>query len=339
MLNMRARSPLDKWEYRPSRYGAFDVFAMEADNPTGIISEELRQKAFASIGNTLEVPVIDYDGSISIGNTRSVTIADSENTSAMQAITFATYSFGFTIVPAMYMNNEVDLQKDFDTKMTKYLLKLGEALDTAALTAIDAGKSQIFGNALGYTTTGNVVLAALAAQDEILGDVDPIMASNDFYGPDFHMVGNTSLQSIVRKLDEQSLYNAANKTIQYSNKMFHFTNRLANGASQKATFYAIQPGSVGLLTRVERESLMRTRLRTGHEWGVTNLPLLGIECGTYYYESAGDYNAIAGAATADLTRAGKQHFGFAVDVAFVTNYNSDDTTYAQPILKMAIATT
>jgi len=336
---MRANSPLDKWEYRPSRYGALDLFTRETSNPTGIISPELREKAFRSIGNTLEVPVIDFDGTVTIGKSRTVTISDDENTSAMQSITFATYAFGFTQVPAMFMNNEIAEQRDFDTKMTKYILKLAETLDTAGIAALDAGKSQIFGNDLGYTTTGNVVLAALAAQDEILGDIDPIMASNDFYGPNYNVIGNTSLQSIVRKLDEQSMYNQVDKTIQYNNKTFGFTNRLANGVDQKATFYAVQPGSVGLLTRVERESLLRTRLRTGHEWDQVSLPLLGLQAGSYYYESAGDYNAIAGAATADLTRAGKRHYGFALDVAFVTNYNSDDTTYAQPILKMAVATT
>ena len=55
------------------------------------------------------------------GSTRTVTIADSENTSKMVQITFATYAWGFTIAPAMYMNNEIGIQKDFETKMMKYI--------------------------------------------------------------------------------------------------------------------------------------------------------------------------------------------------------------------------
>ena len=79
--NIRSNSNLDKYEYRPSRYGALDAFIQQSNDPTGILTEELKQKARASIGNILETPVIDYDKDITIGNTRTLTIADSENTS------------------------------------------------------------------------------------------------------------------------------------------------------------------------------------------------------------------------------------------------------------------
>ena len=91
--NIRANSNLDKFEYRPSRYGALNAFMVQSEDPTGILTEELKQKARTSIGNTLETPVIDYDADITIGNTRTLTIDDSENTSKMMQITFATYSW------------------------------------------------------------------------------------------------------------------------------------------------------------------------------------------------------------------------------------------------------
>ena len=50
----------------------------------------------------------------------------------------------------------------------------------------------------------------------------------------------------------------------------------------------------------------------------------------------GDFNAIAGAATADMTRNLKQHYGYAVDVAVVTPYNSAPATIASPIVKFDI---
>lgn len=99
--NIRANSNLDKFEYRPSRYGALNAFMVQSEDPTGILTEELKQKARTSIGNALETPVIDYDADITIDSTRTLTIADSENTSKMVQITFATYAWGFTIAPAM----------------------------------------------------------------------------------------------------------------------------------------------------------------------------------------------------------------------------------------------
>lgn len=79
--NLRANSNLDKFEYRPSRYGALNAFMEQSNDPLGILTPELKEKARVSIGNTLETPVINYDKDIAIGDSRTLTIADSENTS------------------------------------------------------------------------------------------------------------------------------------------------------------------------------------------------------------------------------------------------------------------
>ena len=67
--NIRANSNLDKFEYRPSRYGALNAFMVQSEDPTGILTDELKEKARMSIGNTLETPVIDYDAGIMIAKT------------------------------------------------------------------------------------------------------------------------------------------------------------------------------------------------------------------------------------------------------------------------------
>ena len=55
------------------------------------------------------------------------------------------------------------------------------------------------------------------------------------------------------------------------------------------------------------------------------------------YDSVGDFSAIAGAATADMKRTRKEHYGFAVDVAFITAYNSDPATLPSPILAFNVS--
>ena len=326
----------DKNELRASRYGALDLFQADSKNPGGIITADLEAKAKNSIGSTLQVPVIDYDGGISIGNSRSVTIADSENTSKLITISFSTYTFGFTIVPAMYMNNELSMQQDFNRKLEKYIYKLAETLDAACVAAIEANKTAVFGESLGYDTTGNSLQVPLAMQDQIIGDVDPIMNANDFYGQ-IHLIGNAGLQAIIRKLSEEGLYNDKNKVIQFQDKILHWTNRLSNATGMKATGYAVIGGNVGMITRFEREALLGTKMADGTSWDIDTLPILGIPVGTYFYESKGDFSAIAGAATADMDRVRKEHYGFAVDIAILTAYNSDANTYASPIVKFEIA--
>lgn len=334
--NIRANSNLDKFEYRPSRYGALNAFMVQSEDPTGILAEELKQKARTSIGNTLETPVIDYDADITIGSTRTLTIADSENTSKMVQITFATYAWGFTIAPAMYMNNEIGIQKDFETKMMKYIYAFAKKLDEAALATLAANKTQVLKNPLLYDWSSNAINAKWTERENVFGDLEVMMGANDFYGQ-LHIVGDPGVESIMRKLQQHGLYNDVNKQNEFGTKVVHLTNNIAAAGGKYAQGYAVNAGSLGMLTRFERDCLLGTVSGDGHEWGIATLPLLNMPVGTYFYDSVGDYNAIAGAATADMTRTRKEHYGFAVDVAFLTAYNSAPSTLASPILAFNVS--
>lgn len=348
--NIRANSNLDKFEYRPSRYGALNAFMVQSEDPTGILTEELKQKARTSIGNTLETPVIDYDADITIGSTRTLAIADSENTSRMVQITFATYAWGFTIAPAMYMNNEIGIQKDFETKMMKYIYAFAKKLDEAALATLAANKTQVLKNPLLYDWSSNAINAKWTERENVFGDLEVMMGANDFYGQ-LHIVGDPGVESIMRKLQQHGLYNDVNKQNEFGTKIVHLTNNIAAAEGKYAQGYAVNAGSLGMLTRFERDCLLGTVSGDGHEWGIATLPLLNMPVGTYFYDSVGDYNTIAGAATADMVRTRKEHYGFAVDVAFLTAYNSkpsgvralpspilafnvssEDVVYAKPVV-------
>lgn len=334
--NTLAKSNLDKNEYRASRYGALNAFMVQSQDPTGILTEDLKQKARASIGTILETPVIDYDAGISIGNERTLTIADSENTSRFVQITFATYAWGFTIAPAMYMNNEIDIQRDFDTKMMKYIYKFAQKLDEVALAALAADKTKVLKNKLLYDFSSNSLNAKWTERENVFGDLEVMMGANDFFGQ-LHIVGDPGVESIMRKLQQHGLYNDVNKQNEFGNKIVHLSNNIAASAGKYAQGYAVSAGSLGMLTRFERDCLLGTVSGDGHEWGIATLPLLNMPVGTYFYDSVGDYSGIAGAATADMTRTRKEHYGFAVDVAFITAYNSDRDTLPSPILAFNIS--
>ena len=253
--NIRANSRLDKFELRPSRYGALDLFMDQSQDPNGILTPELVEKARTSIGNTLETPVINYDANISIGDTRSVTIADSENTSAMVQFSFTTYSWGFTVTPAMYMNNEISIQRDFEAKMMKYIYKFASTLDQAALAALAAAKTQVMANPLFYTFGSNFISASWLQRENLFGDLNVMMEANDFFGQ-LHVVGDAGVQSLVRKLAQKDLYNIENKRNEWGDKVFHFTNGIAAAENVFAQGYAVQQGAVGMLTRFERDSIL-----------------------------------------------------------------------------------
>lgn len=329
--NTLAQSNIDKFEYRASRYGALDAFMVQSEDPNGIITEGLKEKARESIGTELQFPVIDYDKGVTIGDTRELTIADSENTSRFINITFRTYAWGFTIAPAMYKNNEIDIQRDFNTKMMKYVYAFAKKLDEAALAALAADKTKVLKNPLLYDFSAGAINAKWTERENVFGDLEVMMGSNDFYDR-LHIIGDPGVESIMRKLQQHGLYNDVNKQNEFAGKVVHLTNNLAADGTKYAQGYAVSAGSLGMLTRFERDCLLGTVSGDGHEWGIATLPLLNMPVGTYFYDSVGDYSSIGGEGTADMVRTRKEHYGFAVDVAFITAYNSDPDSRPNPIL-------
>ena len=320
---------------RLCEYGALNFFALQTDSPNSIISEYLRQRAFASMGNTVQVPVINYDGDVKVGNARSCVIADNENTSALYTVVWATYTVGFTMVPAAYMNNEISYEHDFTRKMEKVCRALANALDQAAVTALEAGKTQVLKDTLNYTFSSDTVNVPTQMATEILGDIDPMMRANCYPGI-IHIVGNAGIDSLVGKLAQHGVYNDANKQLEYAGKVLHYTNNVTNAAGQNGTFFAVGDGNVAVLTRVDREALRAARANF-HEWDVVRLPYIDLPVGSHYYTAVGDQSQTWGAATEDMTCAIKEYFGFSLDAAFITAYNSDPGTIANPIIKAQIA--
>jgi len=333
--NIRTPGNIDKWEIRASRYGALDMYMRMTDSPTGIITEDLKQKAGISIGSTLEVPVIDDNTSLTIGSTREAIIVDAENTSRMIVIPFTTFAHGFTQVPANFHNNEIDMQRDFETKM-----KLTDRLFATAINAqcdahLETNKSKVFGDTLLFTELADTIIATFDQREEILGDTNVIMNSNDFFG-ELHIVGNAGFESLVRKLAEKDLFNTVNKSFQYNDKIWYWDHAIPKGVGKFADGFVVQEDSLGIMWRHEREALTNQTSRTGHEWGISTLPMSMIPVSTYFYESVDDFSALTGAASADMTRVKKQHFGFAIDVALQAAYISDTANRATPIMKIQV---
>ena len=324
-----------KNEFRASQYGAFDFFETQTGIAGGIASPELIDKAIGSIGTPLEYPTYVNEGLIAITNTRTLTLPDNDNSTAIVGVNFATYSFGFSLTPMQYHNNEFSLQADYDVKMKRALLALATQVDTDAIAALATFKTQVLPERLGYTFTANTLHAAYDQRETLLGDLEVLQNANDFYGQT-HIIAGSGIKSITNKLAQHGLYNDQNKQLEYNGLMFHYSNRMTNETTDFGTGYAVQDGNVALLKRFERDALYGTVMKTGHTWGIETLPILNIPCGTYSYEMPVDASGLAGSSTADMTRTGRQYFGFSVDMAFLTAYNSTPTTRANPCLKFVV---
>lgn len=336
LQNWRVENPeFDRNMARPYEYGALDFFIMQTNAANSIISPKLRDRAFESIGNTVQIPVINYDGDVTVSNVRSCVIGDDENVSALYSINWVTMSVGFTMVPQLYRNNEITYDHDFARKMEKICRALATAMDVQAIAALEANKTQVFKNTLTYTTSSNSLQIPWAAREEYLGDLNALMRANA-YPRQIHIVGNAGIDAQIAKLAQHGEYNAVNRRIEYADKVFHYTNNIDNEEGKFATFYAVEDGNVGVLTRVDRESLNRTKANF-HEWDVVRLPYIDLPVGSHYYTAVGDQSGIAGDASADMVCNVKEYFGFSVDVAFLVAYNSAAASVANPIIKGEVA--
>ena len=328
---LRAIVNADKNERRVSRYGVLNMFATQTDSPLSFITEEMKQKAWESVGRGLAVPVIDHNSGLQIKNVANLVIAPVDNTSKMMEVTFKRYAFEFTTEPALHMNNSIDVQRDFNAKMLGFIIKLGKQLEEDLVVALEANKTQVIAKPLHYAVAGNTIEALWKWRKDVLGDLDPIMHANDYF-KGLDIVGNAGLQSLLGSLEELGMYKSENKAGQYANKRVHLSERVENAdATDYGTGFAVEDGNLGLLFRVERDAQMFSKGHK-HQWGQTTLPILGLPCGTFYYNDGVDLSE----KEADMTRTLRDHFGFCFDMAIVTPYNSDPATNATPILKYTI---
>lgn len=327
MQALIARHQMDWNTLRAQEYGALDLFA------TGtLLDENIKQLALRSMGNTVKVPVFDSE-EVTVANSRSCTISDNENTSQLYQVVFTTLAAGFTVTPVLEQNNYIRTDEDFDRKMKKISIAIADALDVLAVSALNINKTQVFTDALDYGTTGNALQAPYESRFDLMGDIDSIMRSNGYRGSRLHVVGNAGVDNVFRHLAEHGMYNDVDKRLEYANKTLHFTNNITNGDGVFGGAFVVTEDAVGLLTRVDREALRGSRSLTGHEWGIINLPFANIPVGYHYYQAVGSKASIAGDASADMTCVITDHYEFSVDVAFITVYNTDLTTYPNPILK------
>lgn len=341
-LRTQYPSNLDKYEDRLSEYGAWALFKMDTMSPESIITPDVIETAAGSMGNTLTIPVIDGDD-VTIGNVRSCTIADYENVSNLITVTFVTYQFGFTMVPAQYQNNDIKYQADFDRKLLKYLKKFAATLDSAAVAKLEADKTQVMNSAfigLGQkygALAGNAIQVTDAQKNLIFNDLTSIQAEDDFYGR-YNVLGSQTLRSVVGEYANQGAGNATNTQFQFGEYDFGYSNRVTVGAGNAATFFSMPKGTLATFNRNEPDARLGSQIDSNNYWEEVQVPIVDLTMGVHYSRECADNSGInGGAGAAHLTGSMKESFIWSTDVAFITAYNSNPVTNAGPIFKGEIS--
>jgi hypothetical protein len=335
----------DKNEARASRYGAWDFFNQDSRRPDSIFDSDIRAKIKQSFGNSVVVPVLDAR-TVTIGNTRSCTIADDENTSKLVTLTFATYSFGFSMYPSQYKNNDIKYQQDFTRKLKVYLLQLAALLDSQAITTLENAKNTVWtGIDAYYPEVGDALQVTQAQKNDLYNNLQAILETMDFYSKP-HIISSTSGSPMVRRLVNQGAGNAINEEFQLEPYEWHYTNRIPNDTGIQSTLYAVPEGTCAIETRVDPDSEAgHSAMGGGIQWSKVNVPLPGspysLEMGSLYRDDCSDASGLQTPNTgvAGLTATKRESFQWSIDMVMSTAYNSSPSTRYNPIVKTEISAT
>ena len=331
---------LDRDEWRFTRYGLLTATKEQTVHPMSIISEDLRQKALDSEGRALQVPVMKL-GALTVKNQRSCTIGDYENESAMVDVTWATLVTDFSMMKAQHHKNEVSYLQDFNKKMLLVQNLFANYIENAIYTKLDTDKSAIYNSTLvgatgKYPLIANTMQVYLAEQETFFNDVDVIMNQDDFWSPEWLVLGSTPLMSPVRHYLNQGASNDERLDYQFGPYSFRFSNQVVDGGGKKATGFIMPYGSIGLLTRVNIDAKMNNKASDGTSWETAFLDTLGFEVGVMHKSKCTDKSDVKGLEHLEATMV--ENFQFSIDFALLTPYNSDAVTKAGSIKKFEFLT-
>ena len=141
---------------------------------------------FTSIGRDVKIPYFSENENIAITNTRSATVGDAENTTGLYTVTFLTLSTGFTVIPSLFMNNEMSVQEDFEKKALRTAANLAKTIDEQVVTALVASATSDFEDLLNYSVSGNKIVIPKSSREIGMTDMEIIMNANGFDGPFFY---------------------------------------------------------------------------------------------------------------------------------------------------------
>lgn len=324
LQDLRANYPslLDRHELRPEKYGLLNKAVMNAANPTtGIISPDVVEKAKASWGRNVDIPVMQV-ASASNGTGLACTFTGTEAVSAFVNITWVTVSNGFEMQPAKNFQNEIKYQQEFARKYSDAIRAMAGSINGAIDTALDAAARTAYTSSYvgaKYTLTLDAVQSSLANRPDFFNDLVDILAADDYYSP-FDVIGSTNLRGIVRQLYAQGEANDTNTQYQFTmgDYNFYFDNDVTVSLASDATGYAMPVGAYGVVHRNSPDCMANNSTTDGKVYGTLFDPTLGMTMDTLFFSECGDISTESGNA-AD-TAAVKEYHQMAVNYGIMTPY-------------------
>lgn len=284
---------VDVNEILMSQYGAWALGLRHTKSKKSILSPGNKLNAENSYGNTVKIPVFQAAG-VTIGTTRSCTIADYENTTALVQLTFNPLQWGLSMYVDQYVTgtqplNYVGFDPDFNFKVEEINLQLMAQQDTFVRNAIDLAANTYWPPNIAtsyYPVVANALQITQGDKDDAFNQLTAIMSELDFYGK-MDVLGSTKLTTLTRRLNAQGKENAVNEAFQFMLGAFAFTssNRVTSATGVSMTGYCIRDGSVAIYNANNPSAKAGRTIGPGEfpvtQWDTMEWPWLGLTVGSY----------------------------------------------------------
>ncbi|GAA3940465.1 hypothetical protein [Hymenobacter algoricola] len=330
---------LDNLELRGSNYGALALYRKQSASATGIMTPELRTALQNNFGNTVQVPVIDYEQP-TIGNVRTCNVQVGGLNSKLVTFTFFTAAFGFPMIPSQHVNNDLSYEDAFFRLFEARRLALMELLDQKAVDHLNLSKNQFFPASITayYPEVADALQVADEDRLEFYNYVQSILETMDLSGsPD--VLVNPMAMADVRTLTKAGQTDAGDLSYLLDGVgSFFSSNRVVAGTGNRAALYLVGDGAVGLESRIDPDCA-RGVVHGGadnpvKEWTSQDVPGVG-RMGLFYRADCSDQSApLAGQNLQALTRTSVESYEWSADFCYVKAYNSDEAGRFFPVIKV-----
>lgn len=337
LIRQYEQDKLDKNESRFTVAGALQQFQRQTEGPMSILTPGVREDIKKSAGLPVRIPVINSQA-VSIGNSRSCTIATDDATSAFVTLNFFTMVSKFTCNRAQFNFNFVTYQADYNRKLRNLIIAWMKYLDTYCRNTLETNKNIYFPAELTnyYPVVGNALQVPAADENDFYNKAQSILNQMDMYYAPPSVIADTSTEYLVNRIKNQSSQNATNLAFQLAPfNNWSFSNRVTNNSGIAHTSYIVPEGNLAIENRNLPDNIMKSNILNFKEWGEVMLPYLNMKVGTFYMRDCADASAFTGEAI--LTQSLMDYFEFSTDVCVITAYNSSPSTQYSPIIKAEIS--
>lgn len=249
-------------------------------------------------------------------------------TSAFVTPTWATIGFDVAIEGAINADNYISAVRDMAHQMGMGLQMVGKDLDTAAVTALEAAKSQVNASTL-YPVVGNSMRISNADKLNFYKKIGSIFRRNDMDLPVMD-ISNTETEIDFTFIGQQGASNDVNTAYQISGIQPFRSNRVTTASGVDETHYLVPRGSLAMLDWIPYDFRVGSRINEGEYWTTVVDPIFGFTWAVRYKRSCVDSS---GTYARQTPAAMREEYSFRMDYSFMSSYSSDTSS---PILKAEV---